>query len=615
MKAAAPPGKRRRGPSMVVLALVVCSLLVPFAFLFGRFPAGYVTDERPQQERNFRNFVHSEGAKEEPEEVIKPNYEKPKETPVPTLPKVTKDKSRKVLPDSTVISNPKSPTKVIPKPKSILPPKPLPPPAVTKKRNKVLFSEETEKACQIEFGSYCLWSIERREEMKDAIIKKLKDQLFVSRAFYPSIAKIKGQEGLTKELKQNIQDHERVLSESIVDADLPTSIFKKIEKMDQTIARARSCKVDCNNVDKKLRQILDLTEDEAHFHRKQSAFMYHLGVYTMPKSLHCLNMRLTVEHFKAAPREMDGLQLEKFGEKRYRHYVVFSKNVLAASVTVNSTVMSSEVTGNMVFHVVTDTQNFYAMKLWFTRHIYKEAAVRVLNYDPIPQNFPQKVPQNLFLSEEFRVSVRDSDNPSKTHMEYLSLFSHSHFMLPELFKNLKRAILLDDDLVVQKDLSFLWSLDLGGKVNGAVRFCGVKLGNLRSYLGSNEFYDGNSCAWMSGINVIDLDKWREFNVTDKYLQLLNQFQSDEPTSVQASALPLSLLVFKDLVYPLDERLTLTGLGYNYEINPDLARQAVSLHYNGNMKPWLELGIPDYKRFWKRFLTRDERFMDDCNVHP
>lgn len=81
---------------------------------------------------------------------------------------------------------------------------------------------EKAKACQIEFGSYCLWSIEHKEVMKDAIVKRLKDQLFVARSYYPSIAKLKGKEALTHELKQNIQDHERVLSESIVDADLPS---------------------------------------------------------------------------------------------------------------------------------------------------------------------------------------------------------------------------------------------------------------------------------------------------------------------------------------------------------------------------------------------------------
>lgn len=40
MKATAPPAKRRRGPRLAVLALVFCSLLVPIAFLFNRFPTG-----------------------------------------------------------------------------------------------------------------------------------------------------------------------------------------------------------------------------------------------------------------------------------------------------------------------------------------------------------------------------------------------------------------------------------------------------------------------------------------------------------------------------------------------------------------------------------------------
>lgn len=34
------PLKRRRGPRVAVLALVLCSLLVPFAFLFDRAPSG-----------------------------------------------------------------------------------------------------------------------------------------------------------------------------------------------------------------------------------------------------------------------------------------------------------------------------------------------------------------------------------------------------------------------------------------------------------------------------------------------------------------------------------------------------------------------------------------------
>lgn len=58
--------------------------------------------------------------------------------------------------------------------------------------------------------------------MKDSVVKRLKDQLFVARAYYPSIAKLPSQDKLTWELKQNIQEFERILSESTIDADLPS---------------------------------------------------------------------------------------------------------------------------------------------------------------------------------------------------------------------------------------------------------------------------------------------------------------------------------------------------------------------------------------------------------
>ncbi|AQL06908.1 Probable galacturonosyltransferase 7 isoform 2 [Zea mays] len=613
MKATAPPAKRRRGPRLAVLALVFCSLLVPIAFLFNRFPAVYVTDERPQQEIDLPSFdrVAFESGGSVNEDVFKKTSG-------------SSSVSHHVLPPPK-IELVLPPPKVEPKPEV----KPVPvsvPVHHNKKINvdkirppRVQSADEVEKAkaCQLEFGSYCLWSIEHKEVMIDTIVKRLKDQLFVARSYYPSIAKLKGKETLTRELKQNIQEHERVLSESIVDADLPSFIKTKVERMDQSIARAKSCTVDCNNVDRKLRQILHMTEDEAHFHMKQSAYLYNLGVHTMPKSHHCLNMRLTVEYFKSMPLDPNDSSAHTFNIPDNRHYVILSKNVLAASVVINSTVSSSEDTENIVFHVLTDAQNFYAMKHWFARNSYRESAVNVINYEQIIfENFPEFGTQQLYLPEEFRVFISSLERPTeKSRMEYLSVFSHSHFFLAEIFKDLKKVIVLDDDLVVQHDLSFLWNLDMGDKVHGAVRFCGLKLGQLRNLLGRT-MYDQQSCAWMSGVNVIDLEKWRDHNVTENYLQLLRKFGNNgDEASLRSSALPISLLLFQHLLYPLDERLTLSGLGYDYGIKEKLVQSSASLHYNGNMKPWLELGIPDYRKYWKRFLTRDERFMDECNVSP
>lgn len=58
--------------------------------------------------------------------------------------------------------------------------------------------------------------------MIDSMVKKMKDRLFVARAYFPSIAKLHAHEKLSRELRQNIQDFERILSETTTDTDLPS---------------------------------------------------------------------------------------------------------------------------------------------------------------------------------------------------------------------------------------------------------------------------------------------------------------------------------------------------------------------------------------------------------
>lgn len=144
-----------------------------------------------------------------------------------------------------------------------------------------------------------------------------------------------------------------ILEKNINSLSPSVSAINKLQKMEQTLSRARSCNVDCSNFDKKLRQLLDLTEDEAHFHMKQSAFLYHLGVQTIPKSIHCLSMRLTVEYFRSQSLDTD-LDSRKFHNPNFRHYVIFSRNILASSVSINSTVTNSEVLYSIYFFSFTN---------------------------------------------------------------------------------------------------------------------------------------------------------------------------------------------------------------------------------------------------------------------
>ncbi|XP_042427219.1 probable galacturonosyltransferase 7 [Zingiber officinale] len=617
------PAKRRwRPPAAVVLVLVFFSLLVPLDFLFGlhrRFPAGYSSDDRPPSEIAFRHLGHLDGFNSFPQgetSKIKKLVRRFGSSLSKNASGNPRSKQGEIF-NNKPISNSNQQLAVV---RKVLP---VPSDSLSisimklggtdgkKSNTKDQKVEEVRNFCQLELGSYCLWSIENKKVMKDSMVRKLKDQLFVARAYYPSLVKLHGQQNLSYDLKQNIQEHEHMLSDAIIDADLPRSVKKNIHKMKLTIAKVKACAVDCNNVHKKLSQIVDLTEDEANFHMKQSAFLYHLGVQTMPKSFHCLSMRLTVESFKLSTGFKNS-HSNKLEVPKVMHYVIFSKNMIAAAVTINSTVMNSEVNQNMVFHVVTDAQNYYAMKLWFARNSYRDAEIIVINLEQLNLGDHNSGLSKLSFSEEFRVSLYKTSQ-LEMNTEYITTFGHSHFLLPEIFKNLKKVIVLDDDVVVQRDLSSLWNLNLEGKVNAAVESCRLRLGQLKMHLGKNS-YDPNSCIWMSGLNVIDLEKWREHNVTDAYFQHLTSIETKNEATLRAAVLPISFLVFQNLVYPLDEKWSFPGLGHNYDINADAMNNAISLHYNGYMKPWLDLGIPKYKEYWKKFLTNDERFMDECNVN-
>lgn len=104
-------------------------------------------------------------------------------------------------------------------------------------------------------------------------------------------------------------------------------------------------------------------------------------------------------------------------------------------------------------------------------------------------------------------------------------------MSPQLFPDLSKIVFLDDDVVVQHDLSSLWEINLHGKVVGAVvdSWCGQECCPGRKYKDYFNFtnpviasstLDFGRCGWLYGMNVFDLMAWRKTNITAAYHQWL-----------------------------------------------------------------------------------------------
>jgi alpha-1,4-galacturonosyltransferase len=93
--------------------------------------------------------------------------------------------------------------------------------------------------------------------------------------------------------------------------------------------------------------------------------------------------------------------------------------------------------------------------------------------------------------------------------------------MPEIHPKLEKILFLDDDIVVQKDLTPLWDIDLKGMVNGAVETCKESFHRFDTYLNFShpkisENFDPRACGWAFGMNIFDLKEWRKRNITGIY---------------------------------------------------------------------------------------------------
>lgn len=464
----------------------------------------------------------------------------------------------------------------------------------------------------------------KQTPMPDARVRQLRDQLIRARV-YLSLPIIKNNPHLTRELRLRIKEVQRVVGDATKDSDLPKNVYEKLKAMDQSLAKGKQMQDDCATAVKKLRAMLHSTEEQLRVHKKQTMFLTQLTAKTLPKGLHCLPLRLTTEYYSLHSSEQQFPNQEKLEDPRLYHYALFSDNVLAAAVVVNSTVTHAKDPSKHVFHIVTDRLNYAAMRMWFLVHWPGKATVQVQNieeftwlnssYSPVLKQLGSP----SMIDYYFRTHRGNSDNNLKyRNPKYLSILNHLRFYLPEVFPKLNKVLFLDDDIVVQKDLTGLWSLDLKGNVNGAVETCGESFHRFDRYLNFShslisKTFDPHACGWAYGMNIFDLQEWKRQNLTELYhrWQKLNH----DRLLWKLGTLPPGLITFWKRTYSLDRSWHVLGLGYNPSVNQREIERAAVIHYNGNLKPWLEIGIPKYRNYWVKYVDYDHKYLRECNINP
>ncbi|MBA0769281.1 hypothetical protein Gotri_018028 [Gossypium trilobum] len=191
-------------------------------------------------------------------------------------------------------------------------------------------------------GKYNLWRRENENVNSDSTVRLMRDQIIMSKV-YVSIAKSKNKLDLQQELQIRLKEIQQALGESTADSGLPHSASEKIKEMGKVLSKAREQLFDCKLVTGKLRAMLQTSEEQVRRLKKQSMFLSQLAAKTIPYSIHCLSLRLTIQYYLLPQEKRKFPRSENLENPNLYHYALFSDNVLAASVVVNSTIMNAKV--------------------------------------------------------------------------------------------------------------------------------------------------------------------------------------------------------------------------------------------------------------------------------
>jgi alpha-1,4-galacturonosyltransferase len=89
-------------------------------------------------------------------------------------------------------------------------------------------------------------------------------------------------------------------------------------------------------------------------------------------------------------------------------------------------------------------------------------------------------------------------------------------------------------------------------------------------------------------------------------------QNANRTLWKLGTLPPGLITFYNLTLPLPKSWHVLGLGYNPDTDVNAIEAAAVVHYNGNMKPWLEIGISKFRPYWSKYIKYDHPWLQQCN---
>lgn len=186
---------------------------------------------------------------------------------------------------------------------------------------------------------------------------------------------------------------------------------------------------------------------------------------------------------------------------------------------------------------------------------------------------------------------------NQPYLDRFSIAATYRILIPDLLKpDLSKALYLDCDLIIEGDIHELWDTDISNYYLAGVNEMQFMNKRLAKEVTGNLPLGGNSAYFNSGVLLLNLDKWREYEVSK---QLVN-FMQDYPEKL--------VYVEQDaLNVVLDGKWLNLNPKWNYMIHHKKKPPVdpIIIHYSGNKKPWNHDRLPyreNYIKYLRRFLS-------------
>lgn len=213
-----------------------------------------------------------------------------------------------------------------------------------------------------------------------------------------------------------------------------------------------------------------------------------------------------------------------------------------------------------------------------------------------------------FEQENIKIDFKDISNIENDLKDDLALRLRDYYsstiyyriFIGSLFPEYHKAVYIDSDVVLLDDIANLYNTDLEGNIIGAIPDGVVHDSKkLQDYVEVNDGVE-NKKYFNSGVLVIDLDKFRETRVEERFVRILTKYNCDTIAPDQdylnilckdkVKYLPLSWDKMPDYCEHLDEK----------DIH--------LIHYNMFRKPWHYRDVEYSDIFWK--YAKETKYYDE-----